>query len=115
MLLSHTDPERSKAHRGLSMFVIPKERGEGHGLVLDQVAGADGGAPGGGRLEGRTIDTIGHRGMYYNETASDAWIVADANLVGGEEGLGRGFDLKIAGFVNGSHQTAASERRSAHV
>src|SRR3546814_20481916 len=36
MLLARTDPDRSRAHRGLSMFVVPKARGEGHGFVLDQ-------------------------------------------------------------------------------
>jgi (2S)-methylsuccinyl-CoA dehydrogenase len=107
MLLARTDTDRSKAHRGLSMFVIPKARGEGHGFVLDQEAGADGGAPGGGRMEGRPIDTIGYRGMHSYEIAFDAWFVADANLVGGEEGLGKGFYLQMAGFENGRLQTAA--------
>ena len=107
MLLARTDPDRTKAHRGLSMFVVPKERGEGHGFVLDQQAGADGGAPGGGRMEGRPIDTIGYRGMHSYEIAFDSWFVADANLVGGEEGLGKGFYLQMAGFENGRLQTAA--------
>jgi (2S)-methylsuccinyl-CoA dehydrogenase len=107
MLLARTDPDRSKAHRGLSMFVVPKARGEGHGFVLDQEAGADGGAPGGGRMEGRPIDTIGYRGMHSYEIAFDAWFVADANLVGGEDGLGKGFYLQMAGFENGRLQTAA--------
>ncbi len=107
MLLARTDPDRSKTHRGLSMFVVPKARGEGHGFVLDQAAGADGGAPGGGRMEGRPIDTIGYRGMHSYEIAFDAWFVADENLVGGEDGLGKGFYLQMAGFENGRLQTAA--------
>jgi (2S)-methylsuccinyl-CoA dehydrogenase len=107
MMLARTDPDRSKAHRGLSMFVIPKARGEGHGFVLDQEADADGGAPGGGRMEGRPIDTIGYRGMHSYEIAFDSWFVADANLVGGEDGLGKGFYLQMAGFENGRLQTAA--------
>ncbi|MEA2493601.1 MAG: (2S)-methylsuccinyl-CoA dehydrogenase, partial [Thermoleophilaceae bacterium] len=36
MLLARTDPDRSKTHRGLSLFVVPKERGEGHGFELSQ-------------------------------------------------------------------------------
>src|SRR5690606_15667369 len=104
---ARTDPDRSKAHRGLSMFVVPKERGDGHGFVLEQAAGADGGAPGGGRMEGRPIDTIGYRGMHSYEIAFDDWFVADDNLVGGEEGLGKGFYLQMAGFENGRLQTAA--------
>ena len=107
MLLARTDPDRSKTHRGLSMFVVPKARGEGHGFVLDQAAGADGGAPGGGRMEGRPIDTIGYRGMHSYEIAFDAWFVADDNLVGGDAGLGKGFYLQMAGFENGRLQTAA--------
>src|SRR3546814_16074976 len=58
-------------------------------------------------MEGRPIDTIGDRGMHSYEIAFDAWFVADANLVGGEEGLGKGFYLQMAGFENGRLQTAA--------
>jgi len=99
MLLARTDPDRTKAHRGLSMFIVPKERGDGHGFVLDQDAG--------GRMEGRPIDTIGYRGMHSYEIAFDSWFVDDANLVGGEDGLGKGFYLQMAGFENGRLQTAA--------
>jgi (2S)-methylsuccinyl-CoA dehydrogenase len=99
MLLARTDPDKGAAHRGLSMFIVPKERGEGHGFELTQ--------PGGGKMEGRPIDTIGYRGMHSYEIAFDAWFVEDANLVGGEDGLGRGFYLQMAGFENGRLQTAA--------
>jgi (2S)-methylsuccinyl-CoA dehydrogenase len=107
MLLARTDPDRSKIHRGLSMFVVPKPVAGGHGFELAQEAGADGGAPGGGKMEGRPIDTIGYRGMHSYEIAFDDWFVADANLVGLEEGLGKGFYLQMAGFENGRLQTAA--------
>ena len=107
MLLARTDPDRSKAHRGLSLFVVPKSVAGGHGFELTQEAGADRGAPGGGRMEGRPIDTIGYRGMHSYEIAFDDWFVADAQLVGGEEGLGKGFYLQMAGFENGRLQTAA--------
>jgi (2S)-methylsuccinyl-CoA dehydrogenase len=106
MLLARTDPDRSRAHRGLSLFVVPKPRGEGHGFQFTQDAGADG-APGGGRMEGRPIDTIGYRGMHSYEIAFDDWFVADEGLVGGDDGLGRGFYLQMAGFENGRLQTAA--------
>ena len=99
MLLVRTDPDRSKTHRGLSMFVVPKERAEGHGFLLTQ--------EGGGKMEGRPIDTIGYRGMHSYEIAFDSWLVADENLVGLEEGLGKGFYLQMAGFENGRLQTAA--------
>ena len=107
MLLARTDPDRSKTHRGLSMFVVPKPRGEGHGFVFTQEAGADGGAPGGGKMEGRAIDTIGYRGMHSYEIALDNWFVAAANQVGGEDGLGKGFYYQMEGFENGRLQTAA--------
>jgi (2S)-methylsuccinyl-CoA dehydrogenase len=106
MLLARTDPDRSRAHRGLSLFVVPKPRGEGHGFQFTQDAGTDG-APGGGRMEGRPIDTIGYRGMHSYEIAFDDWFVADEGLVGGDDGLGRGFYLQMAGFENGRLQTAA--------
>ena len=105
MLLARTDPDRSLAHRGLSLFVVPKPRGDGHGFQFTQ-DGADG-APGGGRMEGRPIDTIGYRGMHSYEIAFDDWFVADDTLVGGDDGLGRGFYLQMAGFENGRLQTAA--------
>ena len=36
MLLARTDPDRSLAHRGISMFVVEKPRGDGHGFVFTQ-------------------------------------------------------------------------------
>ena len=107
MLLARTDPDKSVTHRGLSLFVVPKPRGEGHGFAFTQETGADGGAPGGGRMEGRAIDTIGYRGMHSYEISLEDWFVADENLVGGEDGLGRGFYSQMAGFENGRLQTAA--------
>ena len=38
MLLARTDPDRSLAHRGLSLFVVEKPRGDGHGFVFTQDA-----------------------------------------------------------------------------
>ena len=63
--------------------------------------------PGGGKMEGRPIDTIGYRGMHSYEIAFDNWFVPAANLIGGEDGLGRGFYYQMAGFENGRLQTAA--------
>ncbi len=99
MLLARTDPDRSKTHRGLSMFVVPKPRGDGHGFELEDGRG--------GKMEGRPIDTIGYRGMHSYEIALDDWFVAAENQVGGEEGLGRGFYFQMEGFENGRLQTAA--------
>ena len=41
MLLARTDPDRSLAHRGISMFVVEKPRGDGHGFVFTQEDGPD--------------------------------------------------------------------------
>jgi (2S)-methylsuccinyl-CoA dehydrogenase len=105
MLLARTNPDRNVGHKGLSLFVVPKPRGEGHGFEFTQDA-ADG-APGGGKMEGRPIDTIGYRGMHSYEIAFDNWWVAAENQVGLDEGLGRGFYLQMEGFENGRLQTAA--------
>jgi (2S)-methylsuccinyl-CoA dehydrogenase len=110
MLLARTDPDRSLAHRGISMFVVEKPQGDGHGFVFTQGVDDVVGRPAGlepGRLEGRPIDTLGYRGMHSYELAFENWFVPDANLVGGEEGLGKGFYLQMQGFENGRLQTAA--------
>jgi len=107
MLLARTDPDRSKAHRGLSLFVVDKARGEGTGFLFTQDPAAGGRSDPPGRMEGRPIDTLGYRGMHSYEIAFESWFVPDANLVGGEAGLGRGFYSQMAGFENGRLQTAA--------
>jgi (2S)-methylsuccinyl-CoA dehydrogenase len=104
LLLARTDPDRSKAHRGLSLFVVDKPQGDGHGFLFSQEAGP--GRPA-GKMEGRAIDTLGYRGMHSYEVAFENWFVPDDNLVGGTEGLGRGFYLQMQGFENGRLQTAA--------
>ena len=58
-------------------------------------------------MEGRPIDTIGYRGMHSYEIAFDNWFVPAENLIGGDDGKGRGFYYQMAGFENGRLQTAA--------
>jgi (2S)-methylsuccinyl-CoA dehydrogenase len=99
MVLARTDPDRSRAHRGLSVFVVPKDRADGAGFVLHQ--------PGGGRLEGRPIDTIGYRGMHSYELSFDRWKVPANHVIGEEAGVGQGFYYQMEGFENGRLQTAA--------
>jgi (2S)-methylsuccinyl-CoA dehydrogenase len=105
MLLARTDPDRSKAHRGLSLFIVPKPRGDGHGFVFSQEATADKNNV--GKMEGRPIDTIGYRGMHSYEVALENWWVPAENLIGEEAGLGKGFYFQMEGFENGRLQTAA--------
>jgi (2S)-methylsuccinyl-CoA dehydrogenase len=108
LLLARTDPDKAKGHRGLSLFIVEKQRGEGHGFAFTQEPGTEGRpSDSSGRLEGRPIDTLGYRGMHSYELAFENWFVPQANLVGGEEGLGRGFYLQMQGFENGRLQTAA--------
>ncbi|HEX6311049.1 MAG TPA: acyl-CoA dehydrogenase family protein [Acidimicrobiia bacterium] len=99
MLLARTDPDRGAGHRGLSLFVVEKDPAEGHAFAFAQ--------EGGGKVEGRAIDTIGYRGMHSYEVAFDDWLVPAENLVGEEGGLGKGFYLQMEGFENGRLQTAA--------
>ncbi|HLN15205.1 MAG TPA: acyl-CoA dehydrogenase family protein [Acidimicrobiales bacterium] len=107
MLLARTDPDRTQGHRGLSLFVVEKPVGDGKGFLFTQDPAAEGRMDPPGRMEGRPIDTLGYRGMHSYELAFENWFVPDANLVGGEDGLGRGFYLQMQGFENGRLQTAA--------
>jgi (2S)-methylsuccinyl-CoA dehydrogenase len=109
MLLARTDRDKSKAHRGLSLFVVEKPHADPTGFTLTQEA-AENDRPAGlpeGRMEGRPIDTIGYRGMHSYELSFENWWVPGENLVGEGDGEGRGFYLQMAGFENGRLQTAA--------
>jgi (2S)-methylsuccinyl-CoA dehydrogenase len=109
MLLARTNPDRSQGHRGLSVFVVEKPRGDGRGFVFSQEPGVEvrpGTVPA-GRMEGRPIDTIGYRGMHSYECSFESWWVPDDALLGASEGEGRGFYLQMQGFENGRLQTAA--------
>ncbi|GAC1479930.1 MAG: acyl-CoA dehydrogenase family protein [Acidimicrobiales bacterium] len=99
MLLARTDPDPAAGHRGLSMFIVPKPRGDGHGFAFTQEPA--------GKIEGRAIDTIGYRGMHSYEVAFEDWWVPAENLIGLEGGIGKGFYLQMQGFENGRLQTAA--------
>ncbi|HTL38742.1 MAG TPA: acyl-CoA dehydrogenase family protein [Kofleriaceae bacterium] len=96
-LLARTDPDPSKGARGLSLFIVDKPRFPGHDFEAKQ--------DGGGTLVGKADRTPGYRGMHSFTIAFDRWFVPDAQLVGGEEGAGRGFALQMAGFAAGRLQT----------
>ena len=85
-------------HRGLSAFVLEKPRFAGHQFEHQQ--------PGGGRLTGRAIPTIGYRGMHTFELSFDRFRAPADALIGGEEWLDRGFYLQLEGFSMGRIQTA---------
>ncbi|MBW3662360.1 MAG: acyl-CoA dehydrogenase family protein [Actinobacteria bacterium] len=99
LLLARTDPDRSKGHRGLSLFVVPKPRNEGHSFEVTQ--------DGGGRMTGRAISTLGYRGMHSFEVVFENWRVAHTDLIGEDDGVGQGFYLQMQAFAAGRLQTAA--------
>ncbi len=96
-LLARTDPDPSKGARGLTLFIVDKPRFPGHEFSATQ--------DGGGTLTGKADRTPGYRGMHSFTLAFDKWFVPDAQVVGGEEGIGRGFALQMAGFAAGRLQT----------
>ncbi|HTT58937.1 MAG TPA: acyl-CoA dehydrogenase family protein, partial [Acidimicrobiales bacterium] len=100
-VLARTDPDRSLAHRGLSLFLVEKPPSDSGGFAIAKYGSES------GRITGRPIDTIGYRGLHSYELSFDEWFVGDDCLVGGEQGLGRGFYLQMAGFESGRLQTAA--------
>ncbi|MFZ2030601.1 MAG: acyl-CoA dehydrogenase family protein [Vitreimonas sp.] len=91
-LLVRTDPASSD-HRGLSMLLAPKPRGEG-----DTPFPAQG-------MSGGEIEVLGYRGMKEYEIGFDGFRVPVANLLGGEEG--QGFKQLMATFESARIQTAA--------
>ncbi len=91
-LLVRTDPS-SADHRGLSMLLAEKPRGDSanpfpaHGM------------------SGGEIEVLGYRGMKEYEIGFDGFRVPAANLLGGEEG--QGFKQLMATFESARIQTAA--------
>jgi (2S)-methylsuccinyl-CoA dehydrogenase len=96
-VLTRTDPDLSKAAKGLSLFIVPKDTFDGHEFEMVQ--------PGGGRLVGKADATPGYRGMHSFTLNFEDFVVSADNLVGGPEGVGRGFYLQMAGFAAGRLQT----------
>jgi (2S)-methylsuccinyl-CoA dehydrogenase len=96
-LLARTDPDASKGPRGLSLFIVPKQRFGGHDFEMKQ--------PGGGRIVGKADRTPGYRGMHSFTLALERYFVPADHLVGGAQGEGRGFYLQMAGFAAGRLQT----------
>lgn len=91
MVLARTHPDRTKVHRGLSLFVAEKPAFTGHHFEIDG-------------LQGHAIDTLGYRGMHSFEVAFDDFPVPDDHLIGAE---GSGFYYQMTAFANGRLQTAA--------
>ena len=100
LVLARTDPDLSKGHRGLSLFLVEKPSFPGHEFSHSYDEGK-------GAINGRAIPTIGYRGMHSFDVFFEEVFVPDENLIGGEAGLGKGFYYQMAGFSGGRIQTAA--------
>jgi len=96
-LLARTDPDPKSGNKGLSLFIIPKPPYEGHHWRYEQ--------PEGGVMEGTANPTPGYRGMHSFTIALDNVWVPETHLVGGEDGVGKGFFLQMSGFAAGRLQT----------
>ncbi len=96
-MLVRTDPDVSKAARGLSLLIVPKAPYDGHEWRHEQ--------PEGGVITGAANPTPGYRGMHSFTLAIDNYWVSHDNLVGGDDGVGRGFFLQMGGFAAGRLQT----------
>lgn len=96
-LLGRTDPDPSAGHKGLSLFIVPKDSFEGHSFEMVQ--------PGGGKMTGKADPTPGYRGMHSYTLAFENYFVPAENLIGLEDGKGKGFYLQMGGFAAGRLQT----------
>ena len=96
-VLARTDPDVSRGARGLSLFIVPKDRFDGHSFEMKQ--------PGGGQITGKADATPGYRGMHSFTLNLESYFVPADHLVGEDSGLGRGFYLQMAGFAAGRLQT----------
>ncbi len=99
MVVTRTDPDRSLGHKGLSVLLAEKPSVDTHEFEVLQA--------GGGKLTGRAIPTIGYRGMHSFDLSFQDYFVPDANVIGGEAGLGKGFYHTLSGMVGGRMQTSA--------
>jgi (2S)-methylsuccinyl-CoA dehydrogenase len=96
-VLCRTDPNPASGSRGLSLFVVPKPRTREHEFEFTQ--------PTGGRISGKADATPGYRGMHSFTVHFENYFVPAANLIGEEQGIGRGFPLQMGGFAAGRLQT----------
>jgi (2S)-methylsuccinyl-CoA dehydrogenase len=91
-LLVRTNP-RESGHRGLSMLLAEKPRGDDRNPFPAQ------------GMSGTEIEVLGYRGMKEYEIAFDGFEVKAENLLGGAEGLG--FKQLMQTFESARIQTAA--------
>jgi butyryl-CoA dehydrogenase len=92
MLLAVTDPEAEPRHRGMTAFILEKEPGveEQPGLTI----------PG-------TLRKLGYKGVETTELVFDGFRTPAGSVLGGEEGVGRGFAFFMGGIELGRVNIAA--------
>ncbi len=92
MLLAVTDPDAEPRHRGMTAFVVEKEPDveEQPGLSI----------PG-------TLKKLGYKGVETTELVFDGFRTPAASVLGGEDGLGRGFYQFMGGIELGRVNIAA--------
>ena len=89
-VLARTDPDMSKRHRGLSMFLV--EKGAGENINHPNISG-------------QPIPTIGYHGMRSYTLSFDECFVPEENMIGAEEN--RGFYQLMSTYESARIQTAA--------
>lgn len=89
-VLARTDPDMSKRHKGLSMFLVEKEAGE----MINHP-----------NISGQPIPTIGYHGMRSYTLSFDECFVPEENMIGTEEN--RGFYQLMSTYESARIQTAA--------
>ena len=99
MVLARTEKDPGLRHKGLSILIVEKPRVLGHRFEFTQEQG--------GKIAGSAIPTIGYRGMHSFEVHFEDFFVPAENLIGEEQGRGKGFYLQMEGFGGGRIQTAA--------
>jgi butyryl-CoA dehydrogenase len=92
MLLAKTDPEADPPHRGMTGFVIEKEPET---------------SPPGLRIPMPGLGKLGYKGVESTELVFDGFRTPAASVLGGEAGVGRGFQFFMSGIEVGRVNVAA--------
>jgi len=92
MLLAKTDPTAEPAHKGMTGFIVEKEpETEPPGLTIPM--------PG--------LKKLGYKGVESTELVFDGFRTAAESVLGGEEGVGHGFQYFMSGIEVGRVNVAA--------
>jgi butyryl-CoA dehydrogenase len=92
MLLAVTDPDAQPRHRGMTAFVLEKEAG------VEEQPGL--------RIPG-TLRKLGYKGVESTELLFDGFRTPAESVLGGEDGVGRGFAHFMGGIELGRVNIAA--------